>query len=322
MHFADTDHNRPFSKDPAVVYFNQRYWLYYSLSFHQERSLKGYAIGVATSPDLEHWTKAGEILPAAPYEANGLCAPGAIVLPSPGRDTPGVRRSGAALPDGPRGAERLHLFYQTYGNGPKDAICHAWSDDGLNFTRNPTNPIFSPHGSWNVGRAIDADVIAHGDLLYLFFATRDPAMKVQMLGVASAGLASGFVREAWTQRCDDSILRPELPWEQDCIEAPALCTHAGRFFMFYGGAYNNAPQQIGCAVSDDLLNWRRLSNQPLLPNGRPGSWNSSESGHPFAFTDRDGQVHLFFQGNANMGQSWYLSRALIDWVDGLPVIKA
>ena len=31
MHFADTASGRPFSKDPAVVKFLDRYWLYYSL---------------------------------------------------------------------------------------------------------------------------------------------------------------------------------------------------------------------------------------------------------------------------------------------------
>ena len=76
--------------------------------------------------------------------------------------------------------------------------------------------------------------------------------------------------------------------------------------MFYGGGYNNEPQQIGCAVSDDGVRWTRLSDEPFLPNGAPGEWNASESGHPFAFTDDDGQVHLFFQGNNDMGQTWYL----------------
>ncbi|MCX5759706.1 MAG: hypothetical protein NTU83_14620, partial [Candidatus Hydrogenedentes bacterium] len=55
------------------------------------------------------------------------------------------------------------------------------------------------------------------------------------------------------------ILAPELPWERSCIEAPAICRHAGRLFMFYGGGYNNEPQQIGCAVSDDGVRWTRLS---------------------------------------------------------------
>lgn len=296
MMYGDTSRRgRPFAKDPAVVRFGSAYWLYYSLpSFGDGRAGDGWAIGIARSSDLDTWEKVGEILPGQEHERNGLCAPGAIVL------------------DG-----RVHLFYQTYGNGPKDAICHAISTDGLHFERDASNPIFSPTGAWNCGRAIDADVIPHGDRLLLFWATRDPAFEVQMLGVSAAPLDSDFSRGAWTQLCDASILKPELPWERKCIEAPALCRHDGRLFMFYGGGYNNEPQQIGCAVSDDGVRWTRLSDEPFLPNGAPGEWNASESGHPFAFTD-DAQTHLFFQGNSDMGHTWLLSRKRIVWVAGRP----
>ena len=303
MMYADTSRGYPFSKDPAVVRFQQRYYLYYSLPPHPDRLASGWGIGIAVSSDLENWTKSGELTGSARYEDKGFCAPGAVVLP-----------------DGPGGAARVHLFYQTYGNGPKDAICHAWSDDGLNFTRDASNPVFHPTGDWNAGRAIDADVIAHDGQLFLFFATRDPAMQVQMLGVASAPLGSGFGRADWVQRCQAPILRPELPWEQDCIEAPAVCARDGHFYLFYGGAYNNAPQQVGCAVSDDLLAWRRISDQPFLPNGALGSWNACKSGHPFVFTDEDGQSSLFFQGNQDMGKSWYLSRVKLGWSPDGPAI--
>jgi sucrose-6-phosphate hydrolase SacC (GH32 family) len=300
MRFADaTRRGRPFAKDPAVVRFAGSYWLYYSLpSYEDGRADDGWAIGIARSDDLGTWCKVGEVLPEAIYEFNGLCAPGAIVL-----------------------ADKIHLFYQTYGNGPKDAICHAVSKDGLHFARNPTNPIFAPSGTWTVGRAIDADVIAYEGRLLLYFATRDPAMRIQMLGVAAAPLDSGFERDAWTQLCDAPILKPELPWEQECIEAPAVCKRDGVFFMFYGGAYNNKPQQIGCATSADGVHWQRLSDAPFLPNGAPGAWNSSESGHPFVFVDEDGRTFLFFQGNNDVGQTWYLSRREIAWRAGLPTLK-
>ncbi len=296
--YADTSRGRPFAKDPAVVRFAGCYWLYYSMSpFGDGRPGDGWAIGIAQSDDLETWRKVGELLPAAPYEQNGLCAPGALVL-----------------------AGQVHLFYQTYGNGPKDALCHAVSSDGLHFTRNATNPIFAPTGAWTVGRAIDADVIPHAGRLLLYFATRDPTMTTQLLGVAAAPLDSDFGRARWTQLCTAPILQPELPWEQQCIEAPAVCRHDGRFFMFYGGAYNNAPQQIGCAVSDDGLSWRRLSDKPFLPNGAPGTWNASESGHPFVFVDDDGATTLFFQGNNDGGKTWYLSQRRVVWLDGNPVM--
>lgn len=285
MYYADSTYSRPFAKDPDVVRFNGRYLMYYSM-----KRPSGFAVGIAASSNLNEWKKVGEVLPSADYEKKGLAAPAAMVHEG-----------------------RVHLFYQTYGNGRKDAICHAYSDDGVNFTRNATSPIFSPTGDWNCGRAIDAEVIEFDGRMLLYCATRDPAMKIQKLAVAAAAGDTDFSRDSWKQICSDSILEPELAWEKRCIEAAAVCEHGGRLYMFYAGAYNNEPQQIGVAVSEDGVKWRRLSNEPLLPNGGKNEWNSSESGHPGVFTDEDGQMHLFFQGNNDAGKSWYLSRMLIEW---------
>ena len=293
MYYSDTSYGRPFAKDPDVVRFKGKYLMYYSIN----RRKKGFAIGIAKSEDLESWKKVGEILPNAGYERRGLAAPAAIA-----KD------------------HKVHLFYQTYGNGRNDAICHALSSDGIHFNRNPTNPIFSPTGEWNCGRAIDAEVIEHKGRWLLYCATRDPSMKTQMLVVAAAPKDSDFGRNSWVQMCDAPILKPELRWEKMCIEAPALCRHNGRLFMFYAGAYNNQPQQIGCAVSEDGISWTRLSDTPLLPNGKPGEWNSSESGHPGIFEDDDGQMYLFFQGNNDKGATWYLSKMKIEWEGDKPYL--
>jgi len=295
---------RPFAKDPCVIRFGGRYLLYCTIAewakeLAPPNAPRGKAIGIAESRDLVNWKKVGEILPEQECEQNGLCAPGAIVL------------------DG-----KVHLFYQTYGNGPRDAICHAVSKDGLRFARDASNPVFRPTGAWTAGRAIDAEVVGHVDRLLLYFATRDSAMKVQMLGVAAANRRSDLGREAWKQLCDGPILKPELPWEKKCIEAPSVIRRGGTLFMFYAGAYNNEPQQIGVAASQDGVKWERLFTEPWLPNGPPGSWNSSESGHPGVFVDDDGQTYLFFQGNNDKGRTWFLSRVKIDWDGDRPRVIA
>lgn len=303
MRWADESRlGRPFSKDPSVIRFKGRYLLYFSLPpFAPDRAPadgpEGWSIGIAESPDLTNWRKVGELWPEQECERKGLCAPGARVL---------------------RG--QVHLFYQTYGNGPRDAICHAVSSDGVHFDRDASNPVFRPTGAWNVGRAIDAEVFPVGERLLLYFATRDPQMKIQMLGVAAAPLPSDYGRDTWVQLGTGPILAPELPWEQECIEAASLVRHDGRLFMFYAGAYNNRPQQIGVAVSDDGVRWERLSDEPFLPVGKPGDWNASESGHPGVFVDDDGTTHLFFQGNADRGRTWWLSRREVRWRDGRPVL--
>ena len=88
----------------------------------------------------------------------------------------------------------------------------------------------------------------------------------------------------------------------------------GKLYLFYAGAYNNEPQQIGVAVSGDGVHFTRLWNVPFIPNGPDGQWNRSESGHPGIFTDQDGATWLFFQGNDNR-KDRYLSRVRIDWTN-------
>ncbi|TDE99159.1 glycoside hydrolase [Occultella glacieicola] len=288
---VDRADGTPFSKDPSVIRLGDRYLMYFTLPPEEPSAQRGWHVGIAESHDLRTWTLAGRLRPSGDAEARGLAAPGAVVL------------------DGV-----VHLFYQSYGNGPLDAICHAWSQDGVTFIRDATNPVFRPTGSWNCGRAIDADVVVDGDRLLLAYATRDPQMRVQMLGVAAAPLDSDFGAAAWRDlSLDAPALAPELPWELECIEAPAFVRRGEQLVMFYAGGYNNEPQQIGYAVSEDGVRWTRGTTEPFLPNGEPGSWNSSESGHPGAFTDDDGRTYLFFQGNDTRGRTNFLAATEIHW---------
>ena len=170
-----------YAKDPCVVYFKGCAWLYYSAHGLKE-------IGIAVSDDYENWTIKGYIKPETEAEGHMICAPAAIVI-----------------------NDVLHLFYQSYGNFPRDYICHAWSEDGIVFHRDPTNPIIRPSGEWNAGRAIDADVIAFEDKLYCYWASRDPSCEIQLLGVSTAPLDSGFHAQDWTQPAPGPSCSPNFP---------------------------------------------------------------------------------------------------------------
>lgn len=297
MMYTDSSRGRNIAKDPAVVHFRGKYFMYYSVSAKETTGFGNWGIGIAQSADLENWVKVGEIETEGEAESTGICAPGAMIY------------------DG-----KIHLFYQTYGRFEKDSICHAWSEDGIHFTRNPSNPIVRAQGEWNNGRAIDADVSIFQNELFLYFATRDPEGKIQMQAVSKCPLDGRFEKYNWKQCCSESILKPELEWEQECIEAAATIVKNNKVYMFYAGAYNNCPQQIGVAVSEDGVHFNRLYNEPFLKNGEEGSWNSSESGHPYVFEDDDGRVYLFYQGNNDNGKSWYLSKVEIGFQDEMPYV--
>jgi sucrose-6-phosphate hydrolase SacC (GH32 family) len=301
MMFGDTSRRGvPFSKDPHVIKFDGRYLMYYSIPpFEDETNpVKGWGIGIAESNDLINWQKISEITPEGSYESKGLCAPCALVV------------------DG-----KVHVFYQTYGNGRDDAICHAKSDDGISFERNATNPIFKPEGDWNCGRAIDAEVVMFKGRYLLYYATRDPGFEVQIQGVAAAPADTDFNREDWIQLTDYPIMIPEFEWEKKCVEAASVIEYKNQLYMFYAGAYNNEPQQTGIAKSTDGIKWEKLSEKPFLANGKPGEWNESESGHPHIFKDSDGRTYLFFQGNNDKGKTWYISNIEVFWNENGPYLR-
>ncbi len=288
----------PYAKDPHVIKFNGRYLMYYSIPPQPDVENSWWNIGIAESHDLLTWTRIGDIKPepGEVYEEKGVVAPCALVI-----------------------GDKVHLFYQrSKAGGREDAICHAVSGDGITFTRNPTNPIFAPTGSWTYGRAIDAEVAFYKGQYFLYFATRDPGYAIQMVGVAIAPGDTDFTRDDWTQAVDGPILYPELPWERTCIEAPSIIIKDNKMYMFYAGAFGNSPQQVGVAVSEDGVNWERIFDEPFMPSGGEGDWNESESGHPHIFLDDDGKSYLFYQGNNDMGKTWYITNEEVFWDNGTP----
>lgn len=301
MLFTSTRCGKNFAKDPAVVHFHGQYFLYFSDLPNAEEKASGSSleVGIAYSDDMEHWHIYGTLPKTQECEKNGIGAPAAIVI-----------------------SDRVHLFYQTYGNRQKDAICHAVSTDGIHFQKDETNPVFRPTADWCCGRAIDADVCIFGDRLMLYTATRDHSMKIQKIAAAYAPLNSDFSRKDFVQLCRSAVLTPELLWEQECIEAPATIVRDGNLYLFYGGAYNCSPQQIGCAVSADGRTFDKLFiDRPLIACGEAGSWNADESGHPYVFQDDDGKIWLFYQGTNDKGHTWYITRTEIGFgSDGVPFV--
>ena len=302
---------RPFSKDPSVIRFRGRYLMYFSLPPNEkEPKPYGWTCGIAESNDLTNWKMLRQIVPMQEMDKTGLAAPFAMVW-----------------------NDRVYLFYQSYsdkGVSPKDGICMAWSDDGIHFVPHSKNPIFKPHGDWTNTRAIDADAHLFKGKLFLYGATRDPSGTTQRVVVATAdpeGLKDPENKlgpDAWTQAFDGAILEPQLPWETQCIEATTIVPRGDSLMMFYAGGYNNHPQQIGVAKSDDGIHWTRLWSVPFIPNGPPGQWNSAESGHPGAFVDEDGRTYLFYQGNPGLVDKkrlWFLSQVEIGWKDNVPYVK-
>lgn len=111
-------------------------------------------------------------------------------------------------------------------------------------------------------------------------------------------------------------------WEQSCIYQPWLVEHDGGFYNFYNAA-NGGREQTGLALSENLLDWKRCSQNPVVPT-RDGGYDAEFSSDPKVFRDGDHWTMLYFgvgRGGAHIMIAF--SKDLKNWTaDPEPLYKA
>lgn len=140
------------------------------------------------------------------------------------------------------------------------------------------------------------------------------------------GVASSVDGIAWERAKDEPILSVHQKdcreWEKSCIYQPWLVEHKGKYYNFYNAAGGHI-EQMGLALSDDILNWKRYGRNPVIPNGPKGSYNEKFSSDGKVFWDGDHWVNFFFgvgKGGAHVMAAYSLN--LYHWtVDPEPLYK-
>jgi hypothetical protein len=130
----------------------------------------------------------------------------------------------------------------------------------------------------------------------------------------------------WRRAKSRPILAVQDPdckaWEKDCIYQPWLVEQAGRFYDFYNAA-NGGREQMGLALSEDLLTWKRDPESPIVRN-RAGGWDADFCSDGKVFRDGDHWVMFYFgvgRGGAHIMAAF--SRDLTHWTSrSEPLYKA
>lgn len=132
----------------------------------------------------------------------------------------------------------------------------------------------------------------------------------------SEGVACSDDGLSWRRAKDKPVLSVFDPdcgaWEKSCVYQPWLVEHDGRFFDFYNAA-NGGIEQTGLAFSDDLLNWKRHGDNPVIRN-RAGGYDEKFASDPKVFRDGDHWTMFYFgvgRGGAHIMVAF--SRDLTHW---------
>jgi predicted GH43/DUF377 family glycosyl hydrolase len=141
------------------------------------------------------------------------------------------------------------------------------------------------------------------------------------------GLASSVDGLHWQRAREEPILsvfdKEVGTWEKDCIYQPWLLEHKGSYYNLYNAA-NGSIEQLGVALSDNLYDWKRYAQNPVIPTGPEGSYNEVFSSDIKVFWDRDHWTGFFFgvgRGGAHIMMAF--STDLLHWtVDPEPIYKS
>jgi hypothetical protein len=178
------------------------------------------------------------------------------------------------------------------------------SDDGLTFQRIGEGPVLaaSLHEPYLVGDGFVKFIKNKFHMWYIFGTDwklfPDESIPDRTYKIAHAVSNDGikWVKEEAQQIIDDSLGKDESQ------ALPSVIEMDGRYHMFfcYRQSFDfrtnkDRSYRIGHAYSDDVINWKRDDNNPLI-DVTPGAWDSDMLCYPHAF-ECEGEVYLLYNGN-------------------------
>jgi hypothetical protein len=206
---------------------------------------RDFRIGHATSPDGVNWTKDA---------ANPI-----LDMGTGGSWDDKVITVGAAVFDG----TTYHLWYG--GIGPSGiGVGHATSPDAITWTKDPSNPVFSPgsSGSWDYPRIDFPSVIFDGTIFHMWYTG----------GVYFAGqIGYAFSEDGshWEKYIENPVLRvgPEGSWDESGAFWCTVIDSANmKYKMWYSGGQMEFTGSIGYAESM-VPAWKQMISMDIARGG-------------------------------------------------------
>jgi uncharacterized repeat protein (TIGR01451 family) len=196
-------------------------------------------IGYATSPDGVTWTK---------YGGNPVLNVG---------NFGSFEESGVEKPTVFKEDSTYHLWY-TGSDGMTQRIGHTASSDGINWTKDPVNPVLevgSP-GAWDWLHVYGPSVVKVGAEYKLWYSGQTLPAAWQV------GYARSSDGSAWTR--EKMLISEGLPGTFDAASAdyPSVLVDGDKYRVWYSGLNNSGDHTIGYATA-------KVCRGAGAPSGRP-----------------------------------------------------
>jgi hypothetical protein len=200
--------------------------------------------------------------------------------------------------------QRYEMLYMGFDGSDTTAttgnpqIGHAYSYDGLAWTKNSSNPVFTPSSSGWDSENVSGPFCWFDDstsTVYLFYFGSDSTgyeNGTKQLGVATTSYSN--FPTGWTRDASNPIISPSgSAWRAQQIWKACVVQRGGTYHMFVNATAADGLEKIGHATSTNLTDWSvDDANSPVLDVGAGGSWDDEHVGN--AWIVRRGNYWLMY----------------------------
>lgn len=181
----------------------------------------------------------------------------------------------------------------------RSRICLCESSDGINWTKNASNPVLdvSYNGAWD---SLGVETVS------VLIDSAAPAMERYKMWYAGQyfnayrydiGYATSPDGVQWTKH-GSPVLQVGSPtaWDGGFLEGPSVLFDQGIYKMWYTGYdLTNGKVNTGYATSPDGISWTKYAGNPVISIGTPGTWDSYTVQDPHVLKIGN-QFHMWYGG--------------------------
>jgi len=241
-----------------------------------------FRIGFATSVDGINWIK---------YAGNP------VLVPDPGTWDAGSVEMPSVIRE--NGLYKMWYSGSPTPNSTEDKIGYATSPDGINWTKDPHNPVFVPgSAAWEAGGVYCPAVLAVDTGGYvMWYQGWDTGVANDQIGIATSPDGINWQRDTIHNPVLKQGVSPE--WDRAGVVWPTVVKTNDVYYMYYSGYFTPGGNdtKFGLATStDEGVTWTKYSGNPLLLPGSSGTWESSMICNGGALLVGDSLFYLWYSG--------------------------
>ena len=197
---------------------------------------------------------------------------------------------------------KYHMWYT--GGSTTDytyrwRIGHATSDDGIIWTKDPSNPVLDkgPAGNWDEYFVYGPRVMVINNTFHMWYAGKKNKFSVGNIQIGHATSTDG---STWTKDPANPVLKlgSAGTWDNSWIFTGEVLNDGTKYHMWYSGCDTlSAWVKIGHATSTDGLTWTKDPSNPVLVADGSGGWEYQRVENPSVLFD--GAVyHVWYSGGS------------------------